>query len=148
MANNIQTRLADALERARGSARKEVVKSASLRRSDRELLRQRGYLQDICKGWYLLTRPTQKPGESTAWHAAFWDFLSVYLDERFRGDYCLSAVSSMDAQVGTNVVPRQVTPSRHREARRRLNCRTAHRCSCIKTLRTCHALLTWSMDYA
>jgi hypothetical protein len=109
MANNMQTRLADALERARASARKEVVKSASLRRSDRELLLQRGYLQDICKGWYLLTRPTQKHGESTAWYAAFWDFLSVYLDERFEGDYCLSAVSSMDAQVGTNVVPRQVT---------------------------------------
>ena len=109
MAKNIQTRLADALEHARAGARQEVVKSASLSRSDRELLLQHGYLQDICKGWYLLTRPTQKPGESTAWYAAFWVFLSVYLDERFRGDYCLSAVSSMDAQVGTNVVPCQVT---------------------------------------
>src|SRR5258706_3799404 len=109
MADNIQTRLADALERARATARREVVKSASLRRGDRELLLERGYLQGICKGWYLLTRPTARPRESTAWYTAFWDFLSVYLDERFGSDYCLSAVSSMDAQVGTNVVPRQVT---------------------------------------
>ena len=109
MADNRQTRLADALAHARASARKEVVKSASLRRGDRELLLKRGYLQEICKGWYLLTRPTQRPGESTAWYAAFWDFLAVYLDARFRNDYCLSALPSLEVQIGANIVPRQVT---------------------------------------
>jgi hypothetical protein len=109
MAENIQTRLADALERAHANARREVVKSASLRRSNRELLLERGYLQEICKGWYLLTRPTQRPGESTAWYAAFWDFLAVYLGERFGNGYCLSAVPSVEVHVGSNVIHRQVT---------------------------------------
>jgi hypothetical protein len=109
MPNQHQVRLADALERARKGARREVVQSAKLSRGDRELLLARGYLQEICKGWYLLARPTQQPGESTAWYAAFWDFLAVYLDERFRTDYCLSALPSLEVQIGANIVPRQVT---------------------------------------
>ncbi len=107
MADRMQTRLADALERAQKSARKEVVKSASLRRPDRELLLKRGYLQDICKGWYLLAQPTQQRGESTVWYATFWDFVSVYLGERFGNNYCLAAAPSVDVHVGSNVIPRQ-----------------------------------------
>jgi hypothetical protein len=109
MANTIQTRLADALERAQKAARREVLRSASLRRSDRELLLERGYLHEVCKGWYLLSRPTQRAGESTLWYAAFWDFLAVYLQERFGDDYCLSAVPSLEVNIGSNLVPRQVT---------------------------------------
>ena len=108
MPENTQTRLAAALERANAFARKQVVKSASLPRADRELLVERGYLQEICKGWYLLSRPVEKPGDSTAWYAAFWDFLSVYLEERFGTDYCLSAASSIDVHTGANVIPQQV----------------------------------------
>lgn len=106
---NIQTRLAEALERARRSARREVLKSVWLRRSDRELLLARGYLQEICKGWHFLIRPMQQAGESTAWYAAFWNFLAVYLGERFGNDYCLSAGPSLDVHTGANVIPRQVT---------------------------------------
>ena len=108
MPDIIQTRLAAALERANAFARKQVVKSASLPRADRELLVERGYLQEICKGWYLLSRPVEKPGDSTAWYAAFWDFLSVYLEERFGTDYCLSAASSIDVHTGASVIPQQV----------------------------------------
>lgn len=103
------TRLADALERVRAKAIKEAVLSSDLRRHDKELLVKLGYLQEICKGWYLLVRPGQKPGESTAWYASFWDFLSVYLNERFGRGYCLTAGSSIDIHVGANTIPRQVT---------------------------------------
>lgn len=108
MPKKAQTRLAEALERANAVARRQVVKSATLQRADRELLAGRGYLQEICKGWYLLSRPAERPGDSTAWYAAFWDFLSVYLEERFGADYCLSAASSIDAHTGASVIPRQV----------------------------------------
>ena len=108
MPDKPQTKLAETLQRAVAVARKQVVKSALLQRADRELLTERGYLQEICKGWYLLSRPTEKPGDSTAWYAAFWDFLSVYLGERFGADYCLSAASSIDAHTGANVIPQQV----------------------------------------
>jgi hypothetical protein len=108
MAETLQKKLADALERATAAARKHVVKSALLQRADRELLTGRDYLQEICKGWYLLSRPIDKEGESTAWYGAFWDFLSVYLEDRFSTDYCLSAASSIDAHIGANVIPQQV----------------------------------------
>ena len=109
MPDTNQARLADALERANAVARKGVVRSALLQRRDQELLRERGYLHDICKGWYLLSRPTQRTGESTVWYAAFWDFLGVYLQERFGNDYCLSALPSLEVHIGANLVPRQVT---------------------------------------
>src|ERR1035437_6375534 len=109
MPKKIQAKLAEALERVSAAARKQVVQSAQLRRPDRELLTDRGYLVEIIKGWYLLSRPVEKPGDSTAWHAAFWDFLSVYLQERFGSDYCLSATSSVDA---------------HRSEERRVECRS------------------------
>jgi hypothetical protein len=89
MPEKTQIWLAAALERANAFTRKQVVKSASLPRADRELLMERRYLQEICKGWYILSRLVEKPEDSTAWYAAFWDFLSVYLEERFGTDYCL-----------------------------------------------------------
>jgi hypothetical protein len=55
MAAKFQTRLAEALQRASTAARKQVLKSAQLQRPDREVLADRGYLQEICKGWYLLS---------------------------------------------------------------------------------------------
>src|SRR2546423_7363507 len=108
MADSTQNKLAHALQRATTVARKHVVKSASLPRPDRELLTERGYLQEILKGWYLLSRPIEKAGDSTAWYGVFWDFLSVYLEGRFATDYCLSASSSIDVHIGANVIPEQV----------------------------------------
>ena len=70
MPDLLQNKLADALQRATDVARKHVVKSASLQRPDRELLAERGYLQEIIKGWYLLTRPMDRAGDSTAWYGA------------------------------------------------------------------------------
>ncbi len=109
MGGKQQNRLADALERVRAKAIKEVVFSSDLKRLDKELLLKLGYLQEICKGWYLLSRPSQKPGESAAWYASFWDFVPVYLNKRFGKNYCLTAGSSIDIHVGTNTIPRQVT---------------------------------------
>src|ERR1039458_9094839 len=87
MANDLRTKLADTLEKATKAARSQVVKTSWLVRADRELLVERRYLQEIVKGWYILGRPVDKPGDSTAWYAVFWSFLSVYLEERFGSDY-------------------------------------------------------------
>jgi hypothetical protein len=108
MAATAHTKLAGALERVNAVARKAVVKSASIQRADREMLTERGYLQEICKGWYFLSRPNDKPGDSTAWFATFWDFVSVYVDKRLGADYCLSAGSSLDLHTGGNLIPDQV----------------------------------------
>ena len=109
MAETVHGKLAGALDRVNSAARKAVLKSAFIQRADRELLTDRGYLQEICKGWYYLTRPTDKAGDSTAWYTTFWDFVSVYLEERLGTDYCLSAGSSLDLHTGGNLIPNQVT---------------------------------------
>ncbi len=101
-------KLADAIERATKAAPKGVLKSASLQRGDRDILRRAGYLKDIVKGWYFLGQPGIDAGESTAWYASFCNFLATYLTERFSDDYCLNAVASLELQVGTTTVPRQV----------------------------------------
>ena len=100
--------LADALERAVKVAPKGVLRSAELRRVDRERLCRAGYLKDIVKGWYFLVRPGANAGESTAWYATFWSFLDTYLAERFGKDYCLSAAASLERHIGTTTVPRQI----------------------------------------
>jgi len=108
MPKTVHSKLADALERAAKVVRRNVLRAADLSRGDRNYLLPRGYLQEVIKGWYLLTRPVEREGESTAWFASFWDFLAVYLEARFGADYCLSAPSSLDLHIGGNVVPQQV----------------------------------------
>jgi hypothetical protein len=108
MPKTVHSKLADALERAAKVARRNFLRASDLSRGDRNYLLRRGYLQEIIKGWYRLTRPVEREGESTAWYAGFWDFLSVYLEARFGADYCLSAPSSLDLHIGGNVVPQQV----------------------------------------
>jgi hypothetical protein len=108
MPGAVQSKLADALERAAKVARRQILQTSSLKRADRTLLVDRGYLHEIVKGWSLLSRPVDKTGDSTAWYAAFWDFLSVYLESRLGSAYCLSASSSLDLHSGGNAIPRQV----------------------------------------
>jgi len=108
MPKTVHSKLADALERATKVARRNFLRASDLSRGNRNYLLPRGYLQEIIKGWYLLTRPAEHPGESTAWYASFWDFLAVYLQSRFGTDYCLSAPSSLDLHMGGYVVPQQV----------------------------------------
>jgi hypothetical protein len=54
MANDLRTKLADTLEKATKAARSQVVKTFWLVRADREFSTERGYPQEIVKGWYTL----------------------------------------------------------------------------------------------
>ncbi|NQU38562.1 MAG: Fic family protein [Lentisphaerae bacterium] len=108
MPESVRQRLAKALERVHAAAVRGIVRSADMNRADRELLQRHGYLVDIVKGWYFLAKPTTAVGESTAWYANYWTFLSVYLENRFGEDYCLSAASSLDVHLGVSMIPHQV----------------------------------------
>ena len=82
--------MAEALAEAKSKARGEfAIKSNDLSRSAREILIRIGCLQEIIRGWYLLTSP-EGSGSSTAWFEGHWVFLKHYLEERFGKDgYCL-----------------------------------------------------------
>jgi len=90
-----------------GVARKGIVLSRDISKVDRERLVKAKWLLPIIRGWYMLCQP-MVDGESTAWYASFWDFVSFYLTERFGENYCLAPDSSIDIHLGKTVIPRQL----------------------------------------
>lgn len=104
-------RIATALSAAKQAAarcRGNIVRSSDLVRKDRELLIRKGWLREIFKGWYYLTRPDLADGDITAWFSNYWDFIRIYLEHRYGKNYCLSADASFDLQVGKNLFPKQL----------------------------------------
>lgn len=58
------------------------------------------------KGWYICADPAEDRGDSTAWYASFWAFLSGYLAKRFGKRYCLNPEASLLLHTGNTAVPR------------------------------------------
>lgn len=85
-----------------------LVPARELERSDREILVEMRWLQEIIRGWYLFTRPNLLPGESSAWYINFWTFVQIYLREGYGNHYCLSAETSLDLHIGSTTIPKQV----------------------------------------
>jgi hypothetical protein len=110
MAKAFQQALAESLKRAHDVAINGIIRTDQLNRPDRERLEKSGWLTRVLKGWYLFTQPHAgaNGGESTQWYASFWDFLAVYLQDRFGQDYCLSAVDSLHIALGATRIPQQV----------------------------------------
>lgn len=108
--NSLQNqKLADSLSAAKAAASNHVVKSADLIRADRERLIKANYLVEVIRGWYILTIP-EGAGTTTLWHSNYWNFISVYLTNRFGADgYCLTPESSLDLYSGQNHIPHQIT---------------------------------------
>lgn len=100
--------LAEALIIAKSKAKDGIIQSDSLSRTQRERLLKAGCLQEIMKGWYLLTTPEYRGG-STAWFSGYWAFLNQYLSSRFGNEnYCLSPESSLYFHSGHLEIPKQI----------------------------------------
>ena len=85
-----------------------AIKSADLSRTHRERLAASGFLKEVIKGWYILSRPDETAGDSTAWYASFWDFCAGYLAQRFDTEWCLSPEQSLSLHGGNRTVPPQL----------------------------------------
>lgn len=100
--------LGDALAKAKASSNRDVIRSADIDRTTRERLVQAGYLEEVVRGWYLLTNPAGK-GTSTLWFSNYWEFAKQYLENRFGDDgYCLSPESSLNLFSGQGVISNQI----------------------------------------
>ena len=71
--------LAQALSEAKANSQNDVIRSASLDRGARERLVGAGYLEEVMRGWYLLTTPSGV-GTTTLWFRSYWEFIKQYLD--------------------------------------------------------------------
>lgn len=111
MAKTPNQKLAEALKALKRVQDKHsgVVESADLAATQRAILVEEGFLRPVMKGWYICDHPRDGQGDSTAWYASFWSFLSGYLGKRFGIRYCLNAEASLLLHTRSTVVPRQVT---------------------------------------
>ena len=87
---------------------RRVFQSDDLSRVHRERLVENGFLQEVMKGWLISASPDSEPGESTPWHASFWEFCSRYCDERFGEQWHLSPEQSLFLHGERTVIPDQL----------------------------------------
>jgi hypothetical protein len=87
---------------------RRVFRSKELTRTHRERLVQQGYLSEIMKGWLLSSSPGTGAGDSTPWYASFWEFCSLYCQERFGERWHLSPEQSLMLHAEGNAIPRQL----------------------------------------
>jgi len=85
-----------------------VIRSCDLSRTHRERLLKNGFLVAVLRGWYLSSSPENRPGDSSHWYIAFWDFCAAYFQERFGENWSLSPEQSISLHLGNRTVPKQL----------------------------------------
>jgi len=103
-------KLAESLDelKALQQANRRVFRSDDLSRVHRERLVENGFLQEVMKGWLISSSPDSQVGESTPWHASFWEFCARYCDERFGEQWHLSPEQSLFLHGERTVIPDQL----------------------------------------
>jgi len=104
-------KLAEALKALKRAQVKHggVVESGAVTEAQRGLLLAEGFLRPVLKGWYIVSNPGERVGDSTAWFAGYWAFLAGYLGKRFGKRYCLNDEASLLLHTRSTLIPRQVT---------------------------------------
>ncbi|HXM95231.1 MAG TPA: DUF1488 family protein [Candidatus Dormibacteraeota bacterium] len=87
---------------------RRVFRSDEFSRVHRERLVENGFVQDVMKGWLISSSPSARAGDSTPWYASFWEFCARYCDDRFGGEWYLSADQSLWLHGERTVIPEQV----------------------------------------
>src|SRR5215471_1625455 len=103
-------KLAESLDvlKALQQGNRRVFRSEDLSRVHRERLLENGFLQEVMKGWLISSSPDAQAGESTPWHASFWEFCARYCDERFANQWHLSPEQSLFLHGERTVIPDQL----------------------------------------
>lgn len=74
----------------------------------RQLLVKNGFIREVAKGWYIVTSPNEKDGETTAWYSSYWEFIAQFLDRKYGENWCLTADQSLLFHAGNRTVPKQL----------------------------------------
>lgn len=77
-------------------------------RKYREILSKNGFIREVVKGWYIITSPEEKNGETTAWYSSYWDFVAIFLERKYGDNWCLSADQSLLLHAANQSVPQQL----------------------------------------
>lgn len=87
---------------------RHVFQSGDFSRVHRNRLVAAGFMKEVVKGWYIVSNPVEKAGESTAWYASFFEFVTTYCNVRFGNDWYLSPEASLQRHAGNTTIPRQL----------------------------------------
>lgn len=87
---------------------KVAIHTDELSRTDRERLVENGFLKEVTRGWYIISRPDERKGDTTSWYHSFWNFCSRFLNERYGEEWCLSPEQSLQFHAGNQSVPTQL----------------------------------------
>jgi hypothetical protein len=85
-----------------------AIQSTDLTREQRSALEEAGFIRRVVKGWYLPSRPSDTPGDSTAWFAGMREFIGDYCEARFGANWHLSPAHSLLVQAGVTALPKQL----------------------------------------
>lgn len=87
---------------------RHVFESREFSRVHRERLLRFGFVREVIKGWLISCSPGTQDGDSTPWHASFWEFCARYSEERFNAAWHLSPAQSLLLHADNTVIPTQV----------------------------------------
>jgi len=87
---------------------RRVFRSDEFSRVHRERLVENACVQNVMKGWLISSSPNARAGDRTRWYASFWEFCACYCDDRFAGEWHLSAEQSLWLHGERTVIPEQV----------------------------------------
>ena len=85
-----------------------VVRSADISRTHLERLVANGFLAKVINGWYIVSNPSSRTGDTTDWYISYWDFIAAYTRDKLGEDWSLTAESSLDVLMGNWRVSPQV----------------------------------------
>lgn len=85
-----------------------IIKSDTISRTHRERLLKNGFIKEVMKGWHISNNPQERRSESTSWYSSYWKFCSVYLNDRFDKDWCISPEQSLLLHCENWTIPKQL----------------------------------------
>jgi hypothetical protein len=87
---------------------KIAIKSSELTRTHKERLLKNGFIREVYSGWYIISSPENKEGDSTSWYSSYWKFCAQYLNYKYKNQWCISAEQSSMIHAGNWTVPKQL----------------------------------------
>ena len=105
-----QEKLAEALKALKSYQDKglQAISASALNRSHREHLLRAGFLRQVVRGWYVPSRPDERPGDTTPWYASMREFVAGYCNERFKQAWHLNPDHSLLLHSGERTLPKQL----------------------------------------
>ena len=87
---------------------KIAIKRSELTRTHKDRLLKNGFISEVYSGWFIISSPENKEGDSTSWYSSYWKFCAQHLNYKYKNQWCMSAEQSLMIHAGNWTVPKQL----------------------------------------